>query len=252
MVKRQIIIGLIVLALIGVIAGIGWTWNWKFWEKKGEIEKPQTEIQLKTEDKSDKVVTSTQSQIDISDWNIYKNEKYGFEIKYPPYSPKVKKTEYNKEANKYITTEVAIPQIEESDEKNYITIQLPFLQNSYFSSKKLIINIQPKEESCSLLDIGPNIERKTIYINGIKFIREKGTEYGAGHGEEIIRYTTFKRNQCIQLIFSLSYVSPSMFYSELPPPDSEELKEFYRQTEEKFRKELEIFDQMVSTFKSIK
>jgi len=86
--KKQIIIGLVVLVVVGVVAGIGWTWNWKFWEKKGEIEKPQTEIQLKAENKSDnksdKVATSTESYIDISNWKTYKDEKYDYEIKYPP------------------------------------------------------------------------------------------------------------------------------------------------------------------------
>jgi hypothetical protein len=71
--KKIIISGMLVVIILAI--GIGF-WVWK----KNEIKK-QEQSQLQQE-KANKNQENT--DIDMSDWKTYKDEKYGFEFNYPP------------------------------------------------------------------------------------------------------------------------------------------------------------------------
>jgi len=251
MIKKKIIIGVVALGVIGVFASAGWTARWKFWEKKvkTETKKTQTEIQLKTEDKSDRVATSTQNQIDTSDWNIYKNEKYEFEIKYPPYSPKVKKT-YDQATKKWIGKEISIPQIRESEEKDSVEILLPFPQETLARERKVEITIEKisredfKEcsEARDLGLIGPK-EPEIVYIGGIKFKKIEVDDNGMGESIRYTRYSTLRENQCLSITFT------STIRTMFP---ASEASFFEKQMRELTREENKIQEQMLSTFRFTK
>lgn len=64
------IIGIIIILIIAAIVGLGGFWIWKYF---GQLEKvsPQPSAEI------------GQPEDETADWKIYRNEEYGFEIKYP-------------------------------------------------------------------------------------------------------------------------------------------------------------------------
>jgi len=109
--------------------------------------------------KSESVVlqpTEEESEIDISDWKIYRNEKYGFEIKYPP------NWDYNEEDISYL--HYVIPR----GTKSGIQIRYKPINKTYSSSGK--ISYVPVQIKARNFPYQISEYEKEVVINGIKFM----------------------------------------------------------------------------------
>ncbi len=74
-------LGIIVIVAAALLIGGGY-WGYTFWQKDTYVTPPQ----IRSEDTS-----PVQSEsIDTSTWKTYRNEQYGFEVKYPPRLSEIK------------------------------------------------------------------------------------------------------------------------------------------------------------------
>jgi hypothetical protein len=78
--KIWIIVAVAVFAVVGIFC-------WQYFESQKEIEILQEKI-IETETETEKFEEQIENQAEIteadtSDWTIYRNEEYGFEVKYP-------------------------------------------------------------------------------------------------------------------------------------------------------------------------
>jgi len=204
-------IGIIIIVLVALMAGGIIFWQYFGLEKK-EIKAPE-----------EKIIDET------ADWQTYRNEEYGFEIKYP------------EEAR-----------LLEFPSKIVITLS----PETPIKEKQLTISFGSTSLDCA--DNWPMpkvIKTEEIYISNVKFLKEIGYQYecdvpeGKGYagacyfdvneeGKVITgkyvtvysstRYSTKKENLCFFLNFLLSPYSIS---------DSD------------YKKEADIFNQMLSTFR---
>jgi len=78
--KRTLPIVLLILGLMGGIAPTGIYVGKKLSRPQKE---PLTPPSTQPEEIAPKITPTESSKIDISNWEIYKNEKYGFEVRYP-------------------------------------------------------------------------------------------------------------------------------------------------------------------------
>jgi len=83
MIRSSFLQFLLISVVILIMAGLGYA-GWKFKGKK-EMESEPILITLPTLEETDKPIEEKPeiSEIDTSDWETYRNEEYGFEVKYP-------------------------------------------------------------------------------------------------------------------------------------------------------------------------
>ena len=137
------------------------------------------------EDLNDDEKTTKDVKDETADWNIYKSEEFGFEIKYPQKAEII------------------------SEKENEIRINLPIISENYVSEKYLLINLKYTDKEC-LNPMSTRIEKtEEVTISDTDFIKETGGGAAAGSVYYSESYSTLKNNWCL----SLSFVVRSHHYS---------------------------------------
>lgn len=150
-----------------------------------------------------------------SNWLTYTNQKYQFQFQYPL------------EGQISGQTDTAAH------------IALPILKNTNLADKSLDVNVAENATTCtSPLTSGltpGSFSSTQVSINGISFIKESGSDAGAGQIHQWTAYSTIKGSTCISLSFVLHSSNPGNFST--PPPVFNEAAESA------------VFADIVSTFK---
>lgn len=157
---------------------------------------------------------STPQPIDTSTWKTYRNEQYGFEVRYPPDA---------KFANPYKGEETLI--------------YLPFTRDTALREKFFDVEVKKTSslETCTSFLWGVGVEEKEVVtVDGIQFMKEiaKAAAPGTGVLLRSESYSTLKQDECI----TLSFILGVDFSTPEPASYSPE-------------KEYVVFNQILSTFK---
>ncbi|MFH1462639.1 MAG: hypothetical protein ABIG08_03035 [bacterium] len=158
------------------------------------------------------------AQDETADWKTYTNEEYGFEVKHP------------KEGGVYFDElaggiHIDIPFASEDFLKPEDPLVTPNIQ------KYLLIGVDQGIERCSISRKAIIQESDQVQVGGIEFKKEISEEYR--YGAYVIGYSTVHNQQCFRLSFIIQSSIP--ISSSLP--------------ESKFEREIQIYSQMLSTFR---
>jgi hypothetical protein len=99
-------------------------------------------------------------------------------------------------------------------------ITLPFTPGTNLVEKYLDVNVATNATTCSSpLTQGytpGSFQSQQVSINGINFVKESGTNSGAGNTYDWVAYSTLKGTNCISLSFTLHSTNPGNYTT--PPP----------------------------------
>ena len=106
-------------------------------------------------------------------------------------------------------------------------------QGTNLGEKYAEVNVIENADPCKSLNPGATTS-EDVTINNIPFLKESGSDAGAGNIYDWVSYSTTKDNACINLSFVLHSTNPGNYPT--PPPE--------------FDKEAEsaVFDTIMSTF----
>ncbi len=156
--------------------------------------------------------TASPTSPPMSDWLTYTNTKYGFQFKYPPDAPLA------------------------TAQDNYVHISLPFTLGTNLGEKSLDVNVLENADPCNspLVQGLPYSTSELVTLNGIPFLKQTGTDRGAGQIYDWTVYSTFRGNVCVTFAFILHSGNPNNYDPPIP--------QFDRTAESA------VFEQIVSTF----
>ncbi|HEY9152680.1 MAG TPA: NBR1-Ig-like domain-containing protein [Anaerolineales bacterium] len=99
-------------------------------------------------------------------------------------------------------------------------ITLPFTTGTNLAEKYLDVNVATNATTCSSpLTEGytpGSFQSQQVSINGITFVKESGSDAGAGNIHDWVAYSTLKGTNCISLSFVLHSTNPGNYST--PPP----------------------------------
>ena len=136
--------------------------------------------------------TATPTGTNTTGWNTYQNVKYTFQFKFPPGSS------------------IA------SQSDNAGRVYLPFTAGTNLVQKYVDVSVVEGASTCKSPNTNPAATSENVTINGIQFLKEKGSDGAAGNLFEWTGYSTTKGNACISLAFVLHSTNPGVF--QTPPP----------------------------------
>ncbi len=155
---------------------------------------------------------------DTSTWQTYRDERAGFELKYPP--------------DGKLTAQ-----------EGSVRIDLPFTPGNNLVEKYVTVTAGPTPSggctSPQLAGYQPGtIPTERVLVGGVEFTRASGSGAAAGNHYDVTSYWTESTGECVVLDFVLHSTTPQNYPT--PPPEFDATKES------------EIFTAIVSTFRWLK
>ena len=224
-----LLLGIIILLVVGVAGATIY-----FLTKKTPpvSEAPKPGVSERPVSQESKEPTSTQAQeststeeIDISEWKTYRNEEYGFEIKYPKEGVLLKSK-----------SDWMYSGCEDLCLGKTTAIKFPFPKGTKLIGKCVLICVKKVSPGkCKNLISTYVVDSRLVNINGIEFLRVEGTDCGMGKCYLSRSYTVGKEDKCITIVEVLKVF--------MQIPRDTKLLEY------DYEKEMSVIDKIMSTFR---
>ena len=158
----------------------------------------------------------------LADWPVYCQDTYGFFYQYPPAA----------------TVSDASNAMDAGNAASAVRIDLPVEPGTNLGEKYLDVIVQETDRACEspmAADYPAEmVERQEITINDVPFLKQSGSDAGAGNYYQWIAYSTGWEGVCVSFDFVLH--STNRMNYPTPPPEFD------------FDAETAVFEQIVGSF----